>query len=195
MTAALRISLLGKSEAAAVLLRLADQEAKRAKSAAATRAYRKTHGDAHRAAARKWHAANPDRVAKYNRDRWGQLQAAFDKNPGARADHSAYRKALSKTPNVTRASFEWRMKKDYGISVEEYARLEHSQGRACAGCLESLDGKKSTHLDHNHASGVVRGLLCFSCNLSIGKLKENPTTLRRLADYLEVHAFKGVARV
>lgn len=36
-----------------------------------------------------------------------------------------------------------------------------------------------------HSTGVVRGLLCAACNLAIGKLKDCPLTLRRLALYLE----------
>ena len=40
-------------------------------------------------------------------------------------------------------------------------------------------------VDHCHASGKVRGVLCYSCNTSLGKFKDSPELLRSAADYLE----------
>lgn len=40
-------------------------------------------------------------------------------------------------------------------------------------------------VDHNHRTGKVRGLLCNACNLSIGKMRDDPTRLRAAATYLE----------
>lgn len=39
--------------------------------------------------------------------------------------------------------------------------------------------------DHNHKTGAFRAYICSPCNLALGHAKDNPTTLRRLADYLE----------
>jgi hypothetical protein len=41
------------------------------------------------------------------------------------------------------------------------------------------------HLDHDHATGVVRGMLCFPCNAAIGHLRDDPQVVRRAAAYLE----------
>ncbi len=60
------------------------------------------------------------------------------------------------------------------------------QDGRCAGCLRNLDGGKHTHTDHCHKRGDFRGLLCSSCNLALGALRDDPETLRRLALYLEV---------
>jgi len=57
------------------------------------------------------------------------------------------------------------------------------QQRSCAGCLLPID--RSAHLDHDHETGRIRGLLCPPCNLALGQLRDNPATLRRLMAYLD----------
>jgi hypothetical protein len=44
------------------------------------------------------------------------------------------------------------------------------------------------HIDHDHKSGKVRGLLCSCCNTGIGFLKDDPRIMRKAADYVERHA-------
>ena len=41
------------------------------------------------------------------------------------------------------------------------------------------------HVDHNHNTGVVRGLLCFHCNLILGHAKDESARLRAAADYID----------
>lgn len=45
----------------------------------------------------------------------------------------------------------------------------------------------SRYLDHDHASGAVRGLLCSACNTGMGLLGDNPNLLRIAAQYLEAN--------
>jgi hypothetical protein len=54
------------------------------------------------------------------------------------------------------------------------------------GCSMSLVGKssESCHIDHDHKTGKVRGLLCRSCNLALGFTKDSPKILQRLIGYL-----------
>jgi hypothetical protein len=72
----------------------------------------------------------------------------------------------------------------YGLNEKLYADLMEAQGGLCALCKEPL-GEKTPHIDHNHATGEVRGLLHNNCNIAIGLLDESPNKLRLAADYLE----------
>ena len=61
----------------------------------------------------------------------------------------------------------------YGLSVEEYDQLFQQQKGCCAICGRSqLELKRNLHVDHNHRTGEVRGLLCFRCNAGVGYLDD-----------------------
>ena len=78
------------------------------------------------------------------------------------------------------------LKKKYGITSDQYRVLLESQGYKCKICgSETAKGYGSFHVDHDHKTGRIRGLLCQGCNTSIGKFQDNPKLLRRAADYLE----------
>ena len=47
-------------------------------------------------------------------------------------------------------------------------------------------------VDHEHSTGVVRGLLCTNCNTMLGHAKDNPDTLRAGIDYLAKHNTKSL---
>lgn len=76
------------------------------------------------------------------------------------------------------------LKKKYGITLEEYNLMLNRQNNKCAVCSTSPTSQR-LHVDHDHATGEVRGLLCQACNVSIGKMKESPELLRKLALYIE----------
>lgn len=57
------------------------------------------------------------------------------------------------------------------------------QGGACAICLQVRT--ETLHVDHCHATGAVRGLLCGACNRALGLLNDDPGLIRRAADYLD----------
>lgn len=75
----------------------------------------------------------------------------------------------------------------YGITDHQYRTMVAGQGGVCAACGNPpRNGKgRRLHVDHDHATGVIRGLLCMGCNIAIGQAKENPARLRAMADYLE----------
>jgi hypothetical protein len=79
------------------------------------------------------------------------------------------------------------LKNTYGISIEDYKVLLTNQNNGCAICgSEDPKGFKaqSFHVDHDHETGQVRGLLCQPCNMAIGLLKENISTLSKAIMYL-----------
>jgi hypothetical protein len=86
------------------------------------------------------------------------------------------------------------LKSKYGMTIAEYDALLASQGGACAICRQperrprnNRTGEPPRRLavDHDHASGSVRGLLCADCNRAIGLMNDNPETLRAASDYLK----------
>lgn len=84
-----------------------------------------------------------------------------------------------------------RLQKDYGITLLEYIDMAKAQNGKCAICLNketALDPKTKTPrrlaVDHCHATGKVRGLLCSSCNTALGLLKDDVLLLKRATVYL-----------
>jgi hypothetical protein len=80
---------------------------------------------------------------------------------------------------------EWHLRRRYGIDADEYTRLLEAQGEVCAICGGSNPSGHRLAVDHCHARGVVRGLLCHSCNSGLGKLRDDPDLLRLAIAYLE----------
>jgi recombination endonuclease VII len=58
------------------------------------------------------------------------------------------------------------------------------QGQLCKICQVKIDNVESAHLDHNHETGELRGVLCRGCNMGLGQFQDNPTILCYAADYL-----------
>jgi hypothetical protein len=80
----------------------------------------------------------------------------------------------------------------YGVSVDQYEKMASKQGNRCGACGDEyheaqLRGRGRWCIDHCHATGKVRGLLCDPCNKIIGMALENPERLRGQADYIERH--------
>ena len=82
----------------------------------------------------------------------------------------------------------------YGLTMEQYAEMLSAQNGRCAGCGAPgtrilRPGKRgpngSLHIDHDHKTGKVRGLLCGACNNTIARLGDRPEVLSALAAYLK----------
>jgi Recombination endonuclease VII len=76
------------------------------------------------------------------------------------------------------------MRRNYRISIDDYEAMLATQGHRCALC-ESPDNGRQWHVDHDHDTGAVRGILCDNCNRGLGHFRDDPTVLRRAAQYLE----------
>ena|SRR5216684_6981124 len=76
------------------------------------------------------------------------------------------------------------LKSRYGISEQEYNALNAKQGGLCAICHQPPRGKmKRLSVDHDHVTNIVRGLLCITCNRTIGYL-ENAEWRKTADSYL-----------
>lgn len=88
------------------------------------------------------------------------------------------------SPDVQRAS---RLRQKYGITAEDYDRMLDTQGGVCAICGGAEPTGRRLAVDHDHATGVVRQLLCKPCNVSIGSMGEDVDRLRAAIAYIEAH--------
>jgi hypothetical protein len=108
-----------------------------------------------------------------------------------------YRAHKERTALIVRRS---EFKTRYGITLDDKERMFNLQGRKCAACGSVDVGFKPKkhkflnpwHMDHNHKTKQVRGVLCYRCNFTIGNAQESVIRLRGCADYLEKHAGEGV---
>jgi Recombination endonuclease VII len=57
--------------------------------------------------------------------------------------------------------------------------------KTCTICKNLPDSKQRLHIDHDHTTGQFRGLICSTCNLVLGKFKDDPIRFRCAAIYLE----------
>lgn len=76
------------------------------------------------------------------------------------------------------------LKRNYGITLDDYNSMLAGQRGVCAICHGLNQSGKPLHVDHCHKSGVVRGLLCNSCNRGIGYLADDADRLLNAAKYV-----------
>ena len=76
-----------------------------------------------------------------------------------------------------------KLKRVYGMSLRDFDLMLAQQRGVCAVCGEQP--ARRLCVDHCHATGKVRGLLCSPCNLAIGQFKDSPARLRKAAAYIE----------
>lgn len=145
-----------------------------------------------------------------NRDRLLPIRRAYNKKRGASAEGKEkerirnaspervlYRKQYKKTEAGKEAHAKYmskdttksrlkrnRIKTRYGITEERYRELVAEQGGTCAICKEPSG---QLHIDHDHVTGRVRGLLCGTCNRGLGMFKDDADNLRSAITYLSEH--------
>ena len=76
----------------------------------------------------------------------------------------------------------------YGISLDDYNRMLSEQSGVCGIC-SNPPKDKDLAVDHCHTTGKVRGLLCSSCNLAVGNIKESVKSAESLVNYLKTHKY------
>lgn len=73
----------------------------------------------------------------------------------------------------------------YKLTKEEYIEILYAQGGVCGICSTVKPGRGSRlHVDHDHKTGKVRGLLCDKCNRGLGYFNDNPGILYSAYEYL-----------
>ncbi len=134
----------------------------RACCAADTRKWTAAHREQARAAAKRRYEAHPERYRAASL-RW-------------RAAHPE---------RAREADLRGRLKRKYGATVGQVLRLREAQHGKCAICNEPLGPGHGTHVDHDHAKKIVRGLLCGGCNKGLGHFRDSLVIVARAARYLQ----------
>jgi hypothetical protein len=112
-----------------------------------------------KARVKKWQEENPERHAE-NQARWR------DSGGKARSNRKSY------------------LKRTFNLTLEDYDQMVAAQDGGCAICGDAPDEGKTFHIDHEHETGEVRGLLCQRCNHALGLFRESNDLLYAAAEYL-----------
>lgn len=104
------------------------------------------------------------------------------KNGARRVANNDRQRAINLRQNIAR----------YGLAYSDYEAMLQAQGNRCSICGASPDpnGKRAAsrlHVDHDHVTGKIRGLLCLSCNLGIGHFRDDIDRLHSAVAYIEKH--------
>ena len=94
-------------------------------------------------------------------------------------------KTVSEERQRTGAMRAYMRQRLYGVSAEEFEAMLVTQDGACAICRSTTPGGRGNfHVDHDHATGRIRGLLCHGCNVGLGNFRDQPDLLETAAAYL-----------
>jgi Recombination endonuclease VII len=83
----------------------------------------------------------------------------------------------------------YHLRRRYGITAEHFDRMFEEQGGLCAICREA----PAEHVDHNHQTGRVRGLLCFNCNGALGQFRDRRDLMLRAIAYVDANGYVPIA--
>lgn len=155
------------------------------------RAWRAANRDKQKEYKRRWEAKNPDKVKAAQRRKYERYSDKYKAEKRElwkvepekmRARHRDYY-AKNKGYWLDR----WRITQ-YGVTPERYAEMLAEQDGRCPICRVQFDGTpRQEHVDHDHVTGKVRGVLCRDCNLGLGRFKDNPESLASAIRYLAKH--------
>lgn len=86
--------------------------------------------------------------------------------------------------------------KTYGLTLEQYEALHEAQGGVCYICQRATGKVRRLAVDHDHATGYVRGLLCKPCNSVLAHFRDDPKVAYRTMKYLvDPPAFETIGEV
>jgi DNA-directed RNA polymerase subunit RPC12/RpoP len=75
------------------------------------------------------------------------------------------------------------LKRNYGLSLEQYNQMLENQGYKCALCGGDLEGKYG--VDHDHITLKVRGILCYNCNHGLADFHDDMDLLALAISYIQ----------
>lgn len=161
------------------------EEEKRRKNAERSARWREANPERARAGVKKWVEEHPDRKAASDKAYReanvekiaAQQKARREANPEA---YTAYHKEYADSHKEIRREQHWMRK--YNITRQDYDTMLAAQGGGCATCHKKEPGGRGSyfHVDHDHQTGKVRGLLCHECNTALRAVDK----MKSLMDYV-----------
>ena len=149
--------------------------------------YYQQHKQKYREYGQRHYKANKEKIEQRNH-RWREnnpekYQAAMRKYQEKNHEKIKQRSAQWYAANKTQASATNRKNKlrRYGLTIAQFSEMLESQNGLCAICQKTL---KQPSVDHDHKTGMVRGILCRICNAALGQFQESPQILRNAIKYL-----------
>jgi len=146
----------------------------------ALRAYNKAYRAAHPEKWKAYYAAHPEKWKAYYAAHREERKAYCVAHRKERAAESRHYHAAH--PEKRRAR---KLKKNYNLSLAEYENILIKQGGVCAICRKRGWNLRRPHIDHDHITNKVRGILCSNCNTALGLIAEDPKRAWAMASYLE----------
>ena len=113
------------------------------------------------------------------------------RNPSVRERDRKYKREWARGNYNPQAGRKKNLQNNYGITIAEFNQLFEAQRGKCAVCENALEvkgkGAFTAHVDHDHKTGKVRGLLCQSCNFVLGHGRDDVNILVKAIKYLLKH--------
>jgi len=141
--------------------------------------YRAGHKKRHSKQARRHYKANREKIIARTKDYRKQ-----DPEKWKRYQHEWY---LANRERHTKYQLRNLLKREYGLTVEQYEAMLKEQHGLCAICKKPPT-KRRLDVDHDHADGHVRQLLCERCNKGMGCFEDSPQLLEAALRYLRKHS-------
>lgn len=132
---------------------------------------------------RECKAAHNSAYRKDNRELIYSLRKAWlEKRPGYMNKYRSNRYKYD--PIKRKIARRNHLLKSYGLTESQFNAMIEKQNFKCASCGDPTPTTLKAKIDHCHTTGIVRGLLCHNCNVSIGLMRDDPAKIKKLAAYL-----------
>ncbi len=142
-----------------------------------------------KARSKKYYSENKERFAEQNKQRHALNREV--NNARSRKYHAEHRdqakaRYQENREEILQKDWERGIQRKYSITPKDYFTMLESQNGCCAICSTDTPWGRSDRfaIDHDHASGEVRGLLCHACNTGLGNFKDSINSFRKAIAYL-----------
>lgn len=136
---------------------------------------------------REWVANNKDKIRSYSKKYYNpkKKREYYDKNKEQIKERNRKYWYENKHRWVDSGRDGW-LRRNYNITLKEYNELFNKQEGRCGLCgIHQSEQNRVMAVDHCHKTGIVRGLLCFECNVGLGKFKDDSSLLTKAVEYIK----------